>query len=63
MPATTNHLVSPNATTTYTVTVTDFCNQTATNNVIVSIDAATVDAGADQNICEGESITLNAISN
>ncbi len=63
LPATTNHLVSPNATTTYTVTVTDFCNQTATNNVIVSIDAATVDAGADQNICEGESITLNAISN
>jgi len=63
LPAITNHTVVPATTTTYVVTVTDYCNHTATNDVTITVGGANVDAGADQTICEGQNATLNAVTN
>lgn len=55
---------SPNATTSYTVTVSDANNCTATDDVIVTVvPAPTLDAGPDQNICEGDTVQLSAVGN
>ncbi|MDX9931097.1 MAG: choice-of-anchor L domain-containing protein [Bacteroidales bacterium] len=62
LPSTTSHLVSPTTTTTYVVTVTDYCNHSTTNNVTITVGGSFVDAGPDQTICEGQSATLNAAS-
>ncbi|HBG70136.1 MAG: hypothetical protein A2W93_10385 [Bacteroidetes bacterium GWF2_43_63] len=62
LPAVTNHLVAPITTTTYVVTVTDYCNHTATNNVAVTVGIANVDAGPDKTICEGQNATLTAVT-
>ena len=56
--------VSPTETTTYSVTITDLNNITETLDVTVTVDTApSVDAGIDQTICEGDSITLTATGN
>ncbi len=55
--------VVPTATTTYVVTVTDYCNHTSTADVVVSVGGATVDLGPDREICEGQSATLTATAN
>lgn len=48
-------------TTTYTVTGTDANNCQNTDDVIVTVDEEpVVDAGADQEVCEGEEVTLTA---
>lgn len=48
-------------TTTYTVTGTDANNCENTADVIITVDEEpVVDAGADQDVCEGEEVTLNA---
>lgn len=53
--------VSPNATTTYTVTVSFGAGCSSTDEVEVVVDAApTANAGLDQTICNGGSATLNA---
>lgn len=62
LPGVTNHVVVPTTTTTYIVTVTDFCNHAVTNDVTVTVGGASVDAGPDQTICEGQNATLNAIT-
>ena len=52
--------VSPTVNTTYTVTASNSCGS-STDNIEVTIGTSpSVDAGLDQEICEGESITLNA---
>ncbi|MCB9186923.1 MAG: PKD domain-containing protein [Flavobacteriales bacterium] len=52
---------SPTTTTTYTVTVSDANNCTATDDVTVTVvPAPTVDAGQNQNICEGDMVQMNA---
>ncbi len=53
-------MVNPNSTTTYSITsVNGSC--TETDEVIVTVNsAATVDAGSDVSICQGESVTLTA---
>jgi len=54
-------LVSPIVTTTYTVTVTDSNGCTATDEATVTVnDLPIADAGTDQTICEGDSVTLTA---
>lgn len=58
-----NPIASPTITTTYTVTGTDAFGCTNTDQVIVFIDTAFADAGADQNICVGLSATLTATGN
>lgn len=56
-----NPTASPITTTTYTVTVTDANNCSATDDIEVSVVAApAVDAGVDENICEGDLIQLSA---
>ncbi|MHA7943523.1 T9SS type A sorting domain-containing protein [Formosa sp. 3Alg 14/1] len=53
--------VSPDKTTTYTVTGTDSSGQTDTDEVKITVqDALTVDAGENVTICVGESVTLKA---
>ncbi len=53
--------VTPVSTTTYYVTATDVNGCTAIDNVVVTVNALPVaDAGADQAICDGESVTLTA---
>ncbi len=53
--------VSPNATTTYTVTTTqNGCDATDSVTVTVNSETVNANAGPDQSICEGESVTLNA---
>jgi protocatechuate 3,4-dioxygenase beta subunit len=53
--------VNPTVTTTYTVTVEDENECTDTDEVIVTVNPTPiVDAGSDQTICEGGSVTLNA---
>jgi len=53
--------VSPEETTTYSVTGTDANNCSATEDVVVEVNALpNADAGPDQEICEGESVTLTA---
>lgn len=57
----TNPVASPTATTTYTVTGTDGNGCSNTDNVVVTIHPQPIiDAGADQSICHGANIQLNA---
>jgi len=52
---------TPSATTTYTVTGTDANNCTATDQVDITVNnLPTVSAGADQAVCQGSSVILNA---
>lgn len=54
-------VVSPTSTTTYTVTVTGSNGCTASDNVVVYVNASpTANAGPDQSICTGQSISLTA---
>ena len=53
--------VTPNETTTYSVIVTDDFDQSEEVTVTVSVTAIPIaDAGIDQTICEGETVTLTA---
>ncbi|MDY8134610.1 T9SS type A sorting domain-containing protein [Aquimarina sp. 2201CG5-10] len=52
--------VSPDETTTYTITVTNNEGCTATDEVVVFVNIATADAGTDVTITQGESTTLTA---
>ncbi|MGY3793784.1 collagen-binding domain-containing protein [Aquimarina sp. 433] len=52
--------VSPEEDTTYSVTVTNCNGCTATDEVVVTVKSAVVDAGDDQNVCLGEEVTLTA---
>jgi len=54
--------VVPTATTTYVVTVTDYCNHTSTADVVVTVGGAAVDLGPDHEICEGQSTVLTAVT-
>ena len=55
------HNVSPTATTTYIVVGTDLDGCENTDEVIVTVNALpTINAGVDQEVCEGESVTLTA---
>jgi PKD repeat protein len=52
---------TPSATSTYTVTGTDANNCTATDQVDITVNnLPTVSAGADQAVCQGSSVILNA---
>ena len=54
-----NPLANPIVTTTYTVTVTDGNTCTSTDQVTITVNPApNVDAGTDQTICEGASVTI-----
>jgi len=54
-------VVSPNATTTYTVTGTDANGCTNTDDVTVTVNPLpTVDAGINQTVCEGETVNISA---
>ena len=58
-----NPIANPSTTTTYTLTATDNSSGcTANDNVLVTVDAIlpTINAGADQTICSGSSVTLTA---
>ncbi|WP_298544828.1 collagen-binding domain-containing protein [uncultured Aquimarina sp.] len=52
--------VSPDEDTEYTVTVTNCNGCSATDEVMVLVNSAAVDAGDDQNVCLGETVTLTA---
>jgi hypothetical protein len=53
--------VNPNVTTTYTVTGTNSEGSTSTDSITVTVSSIPIaNAGADETICEGEEITLNA---
>ncbi|MEN9998926.1 MAG: hypothetical protein RI922_1916 [Bacteroidota bacterium] len=55
-----NLSVSPTSTTTYTVTGTDAGGCIGTDNVVVTVNSLpSVNAGLDQTICPGTSVTLN----
>jgi gliding motility-associated-like protein len=54
-------VVSPVVTTTYTITVTDICGSSATDNVTIYWGQGTADAGNDVTLCAGESTTLTAV--
>lgn len=58
--AVTSATVSPAATTTYVVTVTDLCGSTATGDVTVYIGSGSADAGPNDTICPTEVATLTA---
>ncbi len=54
-----NPTANPSTTTTYTVTVTDVNGCTETDDITVTVNTLpTADAGADQTICDGESIQI-----
>ena len=53
-------LVSPSQPTTYSCTVTDVCNVTATESVTITVGSSTADAGPDATICMGQYGVLNA---
>jgi gliding motility-associated-like protein len=54
-------LASPDTTTTYTVEITDLCNQPRYDTVTVRVDTPiTVDLGPDQLFCRGDSVRLSA---
>ncbi len=55
-----NPTVTPTATTTYHVEAITEKGCTGARDVKVTISQGTINAGADQNICEGENVTLNA---
>ncbi|KAF0199656.1 MAG: hypothetical protein FD166_84 [Bacteroidetes bacterium] len=52
--------VSPLITTTYTLTVFDACGNSSTDEVTVFVDEPFADAGADEDICLGQPVTLTA---
>lgn len=54
------HIIQPFFTTTYHVTVTDACGFSASDSMVVEVEAPNVDAGIDVSICEGDSVTLTA---
>mgnify|MGYP000020582952 CR=1 FL=1 len=57
-----NPVASPLSTTTYSVTVTDANNCTDTDDVTINVVAApALDAGQNENVCEGDVVQLNAI--
>lgn len=56
----TSYTVSPTATTTYSVSVTDACNNTTTESITISAGVGSAEAGNDVTICAGETTTLNA---
>ena len=54
-----NPIASPTVTTTYSVTVTDGNSCTAVDQVVITVNPLpTVDAGVDQTICDGQSVTI-----
>ncbi|PKP04064.1 MAG: hypothetical protein CVU11_06125 [Bacteroidetes bacterium HGW-Bacteroidetes-6] len=62
LPALTTHTVSPLATTTYTVTITDYCGYEISGDVTITVGSGLAEAGPDQEICDGETATLEANS-
>ncbi len=61
-PFTTNATVTPVATTTYTISLTDECGVVVTDQVTAVVENSVVaNAGADQSYCAGESVQLNAV--
>lgn len=57
-----NPVASPLTTTTYTVTVSDATNCSATDDVTITVaPAPVIDAGLDEVICEGDNVQLNAV--
>jgi PKD repeat protein len=58
-PNISNPVASPTSTTTYTVTVSNG-NCSATDVVVVTVNPISANAGADQGICPGSSVQLNA---
>lgn len=62
LPALASHFVAPATTTTYTVTVTDYCNQDITGDVTITVGNGFAEAGPDVELCNGESTTLSANS-
>ncbi|MEI7595160.1 MAG: choice-of-anchor L domain-containing protein [Bacteroidota bacterium] len=57
-----NYTVNPTISTTYLVTVSDICGQSAIDSLAVNVYKVSVDAGQNVSICNGESITLTATS-
>ena len=56
-----NPTASPIGTTTYTVTVTDANNCTDTDDLVINVvPAPLLDAGQNENVCEGDVVQLNA---
>jgi len=53
-------VVSPNSTTTYTLTSYDACGNSSTDEVTVFVDEPFADAGPDADICISQDITLTA---
>jgi gliding motility-associated-like protein len=53
-------VVSPTVITTYTLTVTNSNNCTDTDEIIVTVDSAIANAGADTMLCKGESAIITA---
>ena len=62
LPSQASHTVQPSQTTTYTVTITDACDQQVTKSVTIIVDSASVDLGPDIGLCYGQSIQINAIT-
>lgn len=58
---TSNQTVAPTSTTVYNVTVTDLCGSTVTESVTISVGSSNANAGPDQEICYGQSATINAV--
>lgn len=48
----------PSQTTTYVATLTDTNTCSAQDSVLISVSVVTADAGSDQNVCEGTSVTI-----
>jgi len=55
-----NPLASPTATTTYTVTVTNYLGCSGTSSVIVTVGSLIASVGNDTTICTGNTLQLNA---
>lgn len=60
LPPLTTHEVNPTATTTYSITVSDYCGFEVTGSITVTQGTGYADAGPDQTICSGESATLTS---
>lgn len=59
-PSVPSPVATPGTTTTYVLTVTDQYGCTATDSVVVTVDSAPIaDAGANDTICDGQTIQLN----
>jgi len=59
-PGIANPVASPNTTTTYIVTATDVHGCSNTDNVTITVNIPTADAGPDVSICRGQTTTLGA---